>query len=355
MPKEAKEIKIGLWGGVGSGKTTYLTMLLHYLRTREKSKWTVRIESSDYRRRLDAYINQIIDKRVFPFATDPADEAQLFHYILNPIKTQLWDMKAKNFQISLSFVDVAGIYYEKLLDADLPIIDSKTNEQKFSSIIDYLVQCDGVIILLDPDRERLDNGRSYREVLTELFEVCRDRWLEQKDEKDISNMLLEQHIAFCITKIDEHDPYWSAEEATSSAKKIMGNELYNSLSNYFYFDQDKINNPKRNRCKFYGISSIGRYFDPAENKYLSSVEYNSFKKETETETETEDANNESTPYLNLENKNLEGWATSSSTSDADSKYASGKPNKTIKTKILIEPLGIYSPIEWLIQSIIKSR
>ena len=100
------EFRLGLWGGVGAGKTTFLTMLLKYLREDTSSNWAVSLDANT-REKFDEHVLNL-EERSFPYATSPTNRAVLGQFILTPKRKRLFSSSIDDIEVHLSFIDVAG-------------------------------------------------------------------------------------------------------------------------------------------------------------------------------------------------------------------------------------------------------
>ena len=139
--KQSLNIRLGLWGTIGSGKTTYLAMLLHCLEKEKNHKWIV-TPDEQFRYRVRENITQIIDKKRFPLPTSTQlEKIQIFSYNLMPRNL----IEPRNSNIILRFIDAPGEFYENL-NIEVKVIDQ---ENEYCDIVDYLMSCDGIIFFTE--------------------------------------------------------------------------------------------------------------------------------------------------------------------------------------------------------------
>lgn len=160
------DMRIGIWGGLASGKTTYIGALdLARLRAPD-GDWVLDGMDRDFPGSTDFIVEttRTLLRREFPeTTTDP--NGRSYGYILSgeltpeSIKTlsQMVDMphlagrianlfgRSKPVSFSLHLKDYPGGKYIDTLDHD-------------DEIWDYLAGCDGLIYLLDPERELDEHG-----------------------------------------------------------------------------------------------------------------------------------------------------------------------------------------------------
>jgi GTPase SAR1 family protein len=329
--KSASNIKIGIWGTTNSGKTTYATMLLHCL---QKDDSWVAVPDKEYLSTVKDNTNRIIEQGIFPLSTVPnKKQIEIINYYLNPSRYS----KFKTEKIVLSFIDAPGEFFENLGIENVEVVQKDNPSQPtYADIVDYLISCDGIIFLIDPKRSQEDR-QSYRSLLIELLEECQRRYYKNL-ETEID--LLPQYFAFCITKIDEGDFWQEAENPIDWVKKIVGNEFFELLRNFCYFDLKQENNYRKNRCKFYGVSSIGRYLDE-DGTYKEAIIYPSNSAQNSSKSSVLFTEEKS----NCQSSNDE-WA--SNTDDNSETNSTDIPKIKIGAKL--KPINVTEPIKWLIEA-----
>ena len=165
-PNPSKDIRIGLWGSASSGKTTYLAMLHEALEL--SPEWEVTADKKALtfvRKQLDR-----LDGGYFPGYTEKQQEIEMFSFMLRP----QFDNKYKG-KIVLSFIDAPGEFYES------PKPNVRVVNQRGSSagksleeteipmdIVDYLISCDGIIFLLDPEHSG-KGKKAYATMIKDLI------------------------------------------------------------------------------------------------------------------------------------------------------------------------------------------
>jgi GTPase SAR1 family protein len=344
------DIRIGIWGSSGAGKTTYLTMLYHVL-TRS-DRWIVKSGSDE----ADDFItrnSEAIENDEFPARTEPDEDEKLKIY---SYKLTREDSKYKG-SITLQFIDAPGEFYERLGDKNKKyLVDDPKNPK--ADVIDYLMSCDGIIFLLDPDPDEQNLGKKkYSTMLSKLF---RDFDARNREKNNQEKDRLENYIAICVTKVD-HDKIW--EKANNQGADTYVEELISprmkldDLKNYIWLEKDKNqrnDRTKHNRCQFFYTSVLGRYEENGESRpiYID-------KNQSSDEHEYGDYNNE--PYTDYSDS-----MNNSASSDSDKSYDWGDINdeskhtnrqelKNVGVKIQpgseLKPFGVLEPIEWLIEGI----
>jgi len=264
------DIRIGIWGTSGAGKTTYLARLHDALALSDD--WTIQAnkEASLF---VDAHLSKI-GRGEFPERTpiQTREPLKIFSYILTPQRRNRRNQRQPiigSGRIFLNFVDAPGEFYEKVRinESGKKTVETKEGGH-VGSIVDYLISCDGILFLLDPVRSEKD-GDAYSDLLRRLFLEFQNRVREQQP--NLTH--LEQYVAFGVTKVDRQE-FWSSSRTSEPhelAKHVLGSKIFNQLKNYYWIEpdverrkQEKYDPSKRgkiNRCDFFSIAAIGRYKD----------------------------------------------------------------------------------------------
>lgn len=253
-PKESpQDIRIGLWGTRGSGKTTYLAMLYEALAL--SNEWEVSLDKKA-RRFVRDHCKTINSDRLFPEPTPLADELEIFSFTLRPQFISKYGGK-----VVLSFIDAPGEFYETL-NVNARVVGSHAHSAEQTpqtmDIIDYLISCDGIIFLLDPER-RDEDGDTYSSLIEDLIFEFQDR----SQQSDLESERLQQYMAFTVAKADKESLWQRIESPAQLAQEIVGSRLFEKLEkNHCYVDRK---NPANNRFAFFAVSSVGLYQDQEGN------------------------------------------------------------------------------------------
>jgi|GEM_PF-2493011 len=383
------DVRIGIWGTSGAGKTTYLARLYDALA--ESDNWTIQAdkEASVF---VDAHLTKIDGGR-FPERTpkQTRDPLKIFSYIITSNKRQ---PLASSGRIILNFVDAAGEFYESVrIDEDGKAkVASKEGDV---DIVDYLVSCDGILFLLDPVRSDQD-GEAYSALLRRLFLKFQSRAREHQP----NLTRLEHYVAFGVTKVDRQEIWTKGVDSLEShklAQTVLGPRIFNQLKTYYWLEPDserrkqEKEDPSRrgkiNRCDFFSIAAIGRYRNEETGEWCEAVIYPDRENEENAQMFSEippnsapsnNTNRSYTGYLGYDpsrsapdehsyktdnptappsNENptpvsstsSQGWG-ADDTSPSISEQGNGKVER-IKRGVDFEATGVLEPIEWLIQGI----
>ena len=366
--KQAAQIRLGIWGAAGSGKTTYLAALYDCL---QRSKGTLKVIAEDNRASIfiDRILTRIADGR-FPEPTPEVKDLEIITFTL----MQTASLAASKVQ--LLFVDAPGEYYAKIggFDRDgnpsgAGIVwergtDNDSSEETELTLIDYLIKCDGIIFMLSPFQDRTGSA-SYQDLLPRIFRGLRARALEVKDEGNDGRSILDdanrfkQFFAFCISQIDRGGYWEKREEANLLGKELLGNAV-EKLSTFCLFDEKHRDDPDRNRCKFFAVSSIGRYLE-ADNDWREAFQSPQQDHAVDAVSEKEAPPDDSQPVQPKESpvdasEGIDdissGWATQPNVeSELGGEQSPKNYGETIRVGVNRVPFNVVEPIEWLIEKL----
>ena len=347
------DIRIGLWGTSGSGKTTYLAILHNALVLSDDWELTEDDEAGVF---VDKHINDI-EKGNFPLPTEIADTIKIFTYTLRPQSS-----KGTGSKIVLNFLDAPGEFYEDILgdaattvkivkrqsqhtNADMQVSETKNNS---GDIVDYLLSCDGIILLLDPIQSKKKHN-SYWTLLSKLFREFQRR----SRRENMKTERLQQYMAFCVTKVDREEIWNQGKESADLAKDVIGEKLFKSLKTNFCLP---------NRYKFFSVASIGLYQDK-DGKWKEAVIYPDTPDSSNTSAsqspqsspknsysqgyDPDEASGTANTSPNSSSSSTGGWASGNNTPSTPEAPPTHKPTINVN----YEPFNVIEPIQWLIQSI----
>lgn len=320
----ANAIKIGIWGGGGSGKTTFLAALrialLKYAKSTATS-WNINgldeisPRSSQF---LEENTRQL-QSLVFPVATLTAAPTTYTYevnggYPSDTVRHKVWNWltKSGDVQFNLDVFDYPGGY----------LMTRDAND----SLWEYLAGCDGLIYLFDPDPKKESKvSESNFAYIQRSLDMMR-RVFQRNSPDSIVGGRLPQHLAFCITKYDDvrvfeslknrdlidldgsdesHPPFISDPER--AFEFIADVETVQTVRAYFHKD----------RIKYFGTTSIGFYVDE-QTRRVDMRRYSNIKVVQE-------------EYVDEQGQTAR------------------REIKSIKSKI--NPIGVIEPVLWLHRSL----
>ncbi len=345
----SSDIRLGIWGTSGAGKTTYMFMLYEALK---KSEWIVELDP--IARKFISKNRYYIRQGNFSPATEMAKELEIFSYTLR--------RKDIGSKIVLNFIDAPGGFYENIPTAKGVVKEKNlgsstplSEEEKKTPIIDYLMSCHGIIFLLEPEKNGKNDGQ-YSSLLEDLFLEFQER--SRRTDIEVDDPRLEQYMAFCVTKVD-HENFWSyRKDAQPFVEQVLGQWM--SLKDLQNFCRLGELNPekrkklsKNNRCEFFCISSVGRY--QKDGEWVSPVIYP--EENNSTQPNTEQTFSSSNSYWSDDEEVGRPKSSKSSTGDWASSGNQNYPeplsvNKpTIDPEAVLRPYNVLEPVEWLIKGI----
>ena len=349
----SSDIRLGIWGTSGAGKTTYMFMLYEALKNSEA--WLIELDpiARNFIRKNRDYIRQ----GIFPPPNEKPKDLEIFSYTLR--------RKGIGSKIVLNFIDAPGEFYEEMLTAKgtKGVVKEKkissstplSEEENKTPIIDYLMSCHGIIFLLDPEKTEKNGGR-YSSLLEDLFLEFQER--SRRTDIDVDDPRLEQYMAFCVTKVDGEN-FWSyRKDAQPFVEKILGKWMsLKKLQDFCRLEElnpEKRKKPsKNNRCEFFCTSSVGCY--QKDGEWVSPVIYpeeNNF-----TQPKTQQTESSSNPYWGHDEEVYSPQSSKSSTGDWASSGNQNYPEPvsvnrpTIDSEAVLRPYYVLEPVEWLIKGI----
>jgi hypothetical protein len=254
------EIRIGVWGGPGSGKTTFLASLRIAALLEESGEWSICGQDSLYpgSTKFLADVTNTLRKGEFPAATTTSFEyayevtGRVTPGILRDMPGTALQMLGIGRQVSfiLHLYDTPGGYFASITDPN-------------NALWEKLANCDGLIYLFDLSKEQREYSNfEYMQIAADFIKqkTARNRYIDKK--------YLPHFLAACLSKVDdpailkaliqaglviqnEHDrrdtPYLAD---TRQAFEAIGDPLIDkTLSRYFH----------NRRLNHFACSSIGFY------------------------------------------------------------------------------------------------
>jgi hypothetical protein len=199
------DIKIGLWGGPQSGKTTYLAALRHAANSATCGTWNV-MPLSPQSSNLMYELSQGLNKGRFPEA-NPVGTSRPLRWLFRGDLTgtelarrRLGRRVATKSRFVLNLVDVTGMAFAyKPEDFGVP---TKLADQALTE----LTNAGGLIYLFDPigERDNRDSMDYVNRTITQMKE-----WYAKNGGNGIH---LPQHVSICITKFDHPQVFQEARD-----------------------------------------------------------------------------------------------------------------------------------------------
>ncbi|MEU4169896.1 hypothetical protein AB0F46_23825 [Streptomyces sp. NPDC026665] len=194
----AEHIRIGLWGGECSGKTTYLTALpvaaMQSGRQGEES-WTINGMTSEANAYLVQGTAMLAVERAFPPATSAV--RALSWLLRGTVPPRLMRPKRlREVEVTLDIKDIPGIAF----DETHPLHDE---------VIDELARAQGLIYLFDPLAGAQEAAHSVSTFLSTLNGLAK----RVRDSGGILRGRLPHQVSVCVAKFDAPEVFRPAVEA----------------------------------------------------------------------------------------------------------------------------------------------
>jgi energy-coupling factor transporter ATP-binding protein EcfA2 len=186
-----EEIKIGIWGGSGSGKTTYLSALRIAALNDQSGRWVIDgLDPLSARFLSDG--TRLLRRGTFPPPTEAASAARYSYEVrgnltaglLDRLRYKVGSPRYVNFKLDV-FDYPGGL----LLTADAG-----------DELWQYLADCQGLLYLYDPQMTDIETDNF--ECLQQSLDMIRQVYV-RNNQSPYYRGKLPQHLAVCITKFDD--------------------------------------------------------------------------------------------------------------------------------------------------------
>lgn len=267
------DIRIGLWGGPSSGKTTYIGALSVAALLDESGEWKIygQDEAFPGSTIFLAAQTRLLKQGYFPASTT-AERFLKYGFKISGVlpravvRRLLALLRSRNVRIPPKLLSRLGL--TKLVSFTLHVCDypggAFTREDYRDELWDYLADCDGLVYLFDPEAEQtahpnLEYLQQAADFLLQVMEA-RGKLIEER---------LPHYLAACISKFDEPAVFRRLREANlitldmadsgtpyvADARKafeVLADPLtVRIVERYFHWK----------RVAYFGTSAIGFYTD----------------------------------------------------------------------------------------------
>lgn len=242
---DPKQVRIGLWGPPGSGKTTFLGALNLAVTRFPGQRWMMSGSDPVSGYFLRDTVHRMTGLKEFPSFTQ---RAQGLVFRFNGTR----DVERKNIvgkrirqveevEFELDVLDVPGGLYKHVPestgggpgpDDDFQVGDAETDPYTEERLLDHLMECDGILYLFDPEQDQNDGDAFsyFHPVLQKLT----SRVMEQRTHHGSK---LPHHVAVCVTKFDQPEIFQLARKGGYTVQ--TGERPYmpfvpNNLANVFF-------------------------------------------------------------------------------------------------------------------------
>lgn len=212
LSQENETIKrIGLWGAPGSGKTTFLAALniAVQLAPTDMMLFGRDDEATEF---LADHTDMLTEDRRFPSATQIQRPLSWALHTTVERPERRWGrtvMVPSPYRLNIELLDAPGSQYgggptaapSRLgLGEDDDGIIGGVGDEDF--LMEHLTNCDGIVLLIDPIRERAE-GNAFRYFNRTLLRITQLKF----SQGNRAPGRLPQFLAVCITKFDDPDVY----------------------------------------------------------------------------------------------------------------------------------------------------
>ena len=255
MPDE-KEIKIGIWGGSGSGKTTFLSALEIATLSDQTGTWNIWADEEASPGSATFLLNgtESLMSKAFP---EPTNSRSTLTYAING------DLTAGLINKLMVSVGRPRHISFRLHVFDYPGEDLLLRDPE-DEIWGNLSACDGLVYLYDPHQRDVRAGNF--KILSRSM-MMMHQFLSRTNKNMIQNGLLPQHLAVCLTQFDDDEIFTRLrkEHLITQERNAEGIPYVTDADKAFGCFAESLTRQRiertfhRGRIRFFVTSSIGFY------------------------------------------------------------------------------------------------
>lgn len=185
MPTAGQDVRIGIWGATGSGKTMFLVVLRD---AGLKKQWKIVPDPASHQFTMES--TDALKRG--QFQTGTVEESKYSFSMGYDVETTVEEgMIFKKKRI------VKRHQAFKLVVHDYPGVAFQNSSETFDKIGDFLASCDGILYLFDPTLEQTAEGNGF------YFDGPLLRMEQATPDEKRQSGRLPTWIAVCVTKYDE--------------------------------------------------------------------------------------------------------------------------------------------------------
>jgi energy-coupling factor transporter ATP-binding protein EcfA2 len=274
ISQENETIKrIGLWGAPGSGKTTFLAALnvAVQLAPKDMMLYGRDDEATDF---LADHTDMLVTDRIFPSATRSQRPLSWALHTTVERPQRRWGktvMVPSPYRLNIELLDAPGGQYGRgpaaAPSARTGLDDDDGNavggdDEDF--LMEHLNMCDGIVLLIDPIRERV-SGDAFSYFNRTLLRITQLKY----SQGNRAPGRLPQYLAVCVTKFDEPDVYRMARRGGYCTLARSNGTYLPAVADgqAALFFENFCRAATRGNARLIS-SAIGQYFMPERVKYF---------------------------------------------------------------------------------------
>jgi hypothetical protein len=203
----AAQRRIGLWGATQSGKSTFLSALfIAAARSHEEMRvWGVNDESTDFLVRNTHILNA---QHQFPPPTQHQQPLSWALHMNVPNRARGWRRRlappTMPFDFRIDLQDAPGRAFAAVAEAESGRLVLGDGGDETTEVASYLASCRGLLLLIDPIRER-EHGDAHQYFHGTLLRIAQRVEVAPGEH-------LPHFVAVCITKFDDPEVFRFARD-----------------------------------------------------------------------------------------------------------------------------------------------
>lgn len=217
-----KQVRIGLWGPPGSGKTTFLGALNLAVTRSPGQRWMMSGSDPQSGYFLRDTVHRMTGRKEFPSFTQSSQGLVFrFNGTRDVERRTILGRRIKeveDVEFELDVLDVPGGLYKHEpglvgpvpgsgADDGFEVGDADTDPDMEERLLDHLMECDGILYLFDPEQDR-NNGDAF----SYFHPVLQKLTTQVMERRTHHGSKLPHHVAVCVTKFDQPEIFQLARK-----------------------------------------------------------------------------------------------------------------------------------------------